>query len=92
MIEDPATLDAFVRALPKTETHVHIEGAVPYDLLRAWDPARYEESPDFRQLSYRYRTFPEFEKILLDHALPWYTTVSYTHLQGDRRQGVRRPV
>jgi len=74
MIEDPATLDAFVRALPKTETHVHIEGAVPYDLLRAWDPARYEESPDFRQLSYRYRTFPEFEKILLDHALPWYTT------------------
>jgi adenosine deaminase len=30
----------FVQALPKTETHLHIEGGLPYQLLRAWQPER----------------------------------------------------
>ena len=31
-------------------------------------------APDFRARSYRYATFPEFERILLEHALPWFTS------------------
>ena len=64
----------FIQALPKTETHLHIEGALPYELLAAWDPARWAPDPEFRARSYRYQTFPDFERILLEHALPWFTS------------------
>ena len=64
----------FIQALPKTETHLHVEGALPYELLTAWRPEQYPDNPPFRARSYRYKTFPEFERILLDAALPWFTT------------------
>ena len=68
------SLNDFVQALPKTETHLHVEGALPYELLTAWEPSRYPENPPFRRADYRYATFPDFERILLDNALPWFTT------------------
>ncbi len=61
-------------ALPKTETHLHVEGALPYEILTGWDPARYAANPPFRRPDYRYETFPDFERILLENALPWFTT------------------
>ena len=64
----------FIQALPKTETHLHVEGALPYELLTAWQPEKYPPSPRFRRADYRYETFPAFEHILLEHALPWFTT------------------
>jgi adenosine deaminase len=64
----------FIQALPKTETHLHVEGALPYELLTAWQPAKYPVNPRFRRADYRYETFPAFEHILLEHALPWFTT------------------
>ena len=64
----------FIQALPKTETHLHVEGALPYELLTAWQPARYPSNPPFRRADYRYATFPDFERILLENALPWFTT------------------
>ena len=78
MPTDNATA-AFVQSLPKTETHLHVEGALPYELLTAWQPARYPLDPPFRRRGYRYTTFPQFEKILLDHALPWFTTAERYH-------------
>lgn len=70
----PTGLTDFIQALPKTETHLHVEGALPYELLTAWQPARYPANPPFRRADYRYATFPDFERILLDNALPWFTT------------------
>lgn len=69
----------FIQALPKTETHLHIEGALPYELLADWDPEQWPPDPRFRARSYRYATFPDFEKILLDHALPWFTSAQRYH-------------
>jgi adenosine deaminase len=69
----------FIQALPKTETHLHIEGALPYELLAAWDPEQWPPDPLFRARSYRYTSFPDFERILLDHALPWFTTAERYH-------------
>jgi hypothetical protein len=69
----------FISALPKTETHLHVEGALPYELLTAWRPEQYPENPPFRARSYRYKTFPDFEKILLDNALPWFTSAERYH-------------
>jgi adenosine deaminase len=70
----PLEIGDFIQALPKTETHLHVEGALPYELLTAWDPARYEANPPFRRADYRYASFPDFEHILLHNALPWFTT------------------
>lgn len=70
----PTGLSDFIQALPKTETHLHVEGALPYELLTAWQPDKYPANPRFRRADYRYETFPAFEHILLEHALPWFTT------------------
>lgn len=69
----------FIQALPKTETHLHIEGALPYELLTSWDPEQWPPDPAFRSRAYRYSTFPDFERILLDHALPWFTSAEKYH-------------
>lgn len=69
----------FIQALPKTETHLHLEGALPYELLVAWQPEQWPPDPKFRMRSYRYTSFPDFERILLDHALPWFTTAERYH-------------
>lgn len=75
---DP-TLASFIQSLPKTETHLHLEGALPYELLREWQPERYPEDPPFRRPGYRYATFPDFEQTLLNHALPWFTSAERYH-------------
>ena len=92
----PGSLDTFIQALPKTETHLHIEGALPYhELLRTLDPATYPADPEFRRRSHRYPTFPDFEQTLLRHALPWFTTAERYHeaarviFAGHIRQNVR---
>jgi len=72
-------MDLFIQSLPKTETHLHLEGALPYDLLHAWRPEQYPAHPPFRERSYRYPTFPDFENILLDNALPWFTNAERYH-------------
>ncbi|MEY3775343.1 MAG: hypothetical protein RLZZ129_2123 [Verrucomicrobiota bacterium] len=72
-------LEDYIQALPKTETHLHVEGALPYELLHAWAPARYPADPPFRRRSYRYASFPDFERILLENALPWFTSAERYH-------------
>jgi adenosine deaminase len=73
-------VEAFIQALPKTETHLHVEGALPYDeLLRPLDPEKYPADPPFRRRSHRYPSFPDFERTLLDHALGWFTSPERYH-------------
>ncbi|MBA3850387.1 MAG: adenosine deaminase [Opitutus sp.] len=74
-----STLPAFIQALPKTETHLHVEGALPYELLHAWDPKRWPAHPAFRERGYRYHSFPEFEQLLLENALPWFQSAERYH-------------
>lgn len=73
-------LPAFIRALPKTETHLHIEGALPLELLQRvrpeFGPTRPPPSwaPD-----YKFADFPAFDRALLDLALSWYTSPECYH-------------
>jgi adenosine deaminase len=78
---EPTTVNtaAFIQALPKTETHLHLEGALPYELLQAWRPDRFPIDPPFRDRDYRYANFPAFDEILLGHALPWFTSAERYH-------------
>jgi adenosine deaminase len=72
-------LDAYIRALPKTETHLHLDGSLPYELLHAWKPETYPSRPYFHAPDYRFPSFPKFDEILLGHALPWFTSPERYH-------------
>ncbi|MES1166611.1 MAG: adenosine deaminase, partial [Pseudomonadota bacterium] len=67
-------LAAFIQSLPKTETHLHLEGALPYELLHAWQPAKYPPAPAFHAPDYRFPAFSKFDDTLLGHALPWFVS------------------
>ncbi|MEO7967463.1 MAG: adenosine deaminase [Opitutus sp.] len=80
MSSEALSLQEFVQALPKTETHLHIEGALPYELLTGWKPQQYPLNPRFRHPDFRYATFSEFNDILLAHALPWFTSAEQYYI------------
>lgn len=73
------SLNDWIRAIPKTETHLHIEGALPYELLRELDPGRFPAHPFFRESHYCFPNFVEFETLLVDHAVAWYTSPERYH-------------
>jgi len=80
MVSSPVTsLEEFIQRLPKTETHLHIEGALPYELLQKLDPARFAATPEFWRDDYRYESFAAFEEILIGHALQWFTSAERYH-------------
>lgn len=70
----------FVQSLPKTETHLHLEGALPYELLHAWRPEHYPAEPEFHRPEYRFPDFSTFDQTLLDHALAWFTSAERYHI------------
>lgn len=72
-------LNSFIQALPKTETHLHVEGALPYELLHAWKPDLYPETLYTHAPDYRFPSFAKFDEILLGHALPWFTSAERYH-------------
>ena len=85
----------FIRRLPKTETHLHIEGALPYPLLQSLDPVAFRDpqpcwSPDFK-----WKNFEEFEAHLIEHAMKWFISTERYYeaakmiFEGLRRQNVR---
>lgn len=70
---------SFIHALPKTETHLHLEGALPYALLRALRPEAYPENPYFHAPDFRFGSFAAFDEVLLGHALPWFVSAERYH-------------
>jgi adenosine deaminase len=72
-------LRAFLRRLPKTETHLHIEGALPWEMLNTLDPGRFPSPPASWHNDYRFPDFARFERELLDMAMAWYTSPERYH-------------
>jgi len=70
---------AWLRRFPKTETHLHIEGAVPYELLQAWRPEEFPPAPSFQRPEHHFASFADFDRVLLRHALAWFTSVDRYH-------------
>ncbi len=75
---DPETA-AFIDRLPKTETHLHIEAAVPYRLVAGLNPEKFGGDPESWAQEYRFDTFKEFEDRLFEMALEWYTSAERYH-------------
>ncbi len=72
-------LDRFLRRLPKTETHLHIEGALPWELIHDLQPERFPRPPESWQDGYKFRDFAHFEGELLDMAGAWFTSPERYH-------------
>lgn len=67
-------LTDFIRRLPKTETHLHIEGALPYELLQRLDPEAFAAPQACWAPDFKWRTFEDFEAHLIEHAVKWFTS------------------
>ena len=65
---------AFIHRLPKTETHLHIEGALPWECLQSLDPKKFKRTPGSWAKDFRFRDFAQFEKELIGYATAWYTS------------------
>ena len=70
-----ADLADFVAALPKTETHLHLEGSMSFEQLRQSDPGKFPESPPFWDPGYRYSSFDEFQAVFDDWIVPYHTSI-----------------
>ncbi len=77
MPSDPSLL-AFVQSLPKTETHLHLEGALPFELLQRVRP-EFKQPPMSWAHNFKFRDFGHFEKELLDMAFSWFTSPEHYH-------------
>ena len=69
----------FIHALPKTETHLHIEGALPWELLRETHPDKYSAPPASWAHDFRFDSFAHFEGELLGYAGDFFTSAERYH-------------
>jgi len=76
----PASLCGFLAALPKTETHLHIEGALPWHLIHELHPERFPEPPQSWRDDYKFPSFDVFEAELLEMAGAWYSSPDRYHV------------
>ena len=79
-----ADLAAFVAALPKTETHLHLEGSVTYEQLHAADPQRWPEPPPFWDPNWRFESFDAFQTMFNNWIIPYHTSVERYHQTATR--------
>lgn len=70
-----SNLAAFVQALPKTETHLHLEGSVSFEQLHAFDPDRYPEPPEFWAPDFRFEDFDHFQSMFNHWIIPYHTSL-----------------
>ena len=75
----PPGLDEFVRRLPKTETHLHLEGALPYHLLQRLDPVRFAQPPPSWAPDHRFGSFTDFDNLIIGLLSPWFTSAGRYH-------------
>jgi adenosine deaminase len=73
------SLHDFIKALPKTETHLHIEGALPWSLLQAANPGKYRSVPASWAPDFRFRDFAHFESELLGYVGDFFISPERYH-------------
>lgn len=76
-----SSLADFIQALPKTETHLHFEGALPLELLQRVRP-EFAEPPASWAKDFKFRDFAQFDRELIDRAFSWFTSPERYHEAG----------
>ncbi len=64
----------FIQSLPKTETHIHIEGSLPIELAQKIDPVRFAVTPPYWSDDYRFDGFGEFQDLFDNVFFRWYVS------------------
>ena len=77
MPSEPSLLD-FIQSLPKTETHLHLEGALPLELLQRVR-REFKQPPPSWAHNFKFRDFGHFEKELLAMVFSWFTSPERYH-------------
>lgn len=67
-------LATFVQSLPKTETHLHLEGSLPLELARRIDPAYFAQPPAYWHPDFRFTDFAQFQAQFDDYFFHWFKT------------------
>lgn len=75
----PTETAEFIHCLPKTETHLHIEGALPSTLLQKLDPQKFAAPQACWAPEFKWPCFEDFEAHLIEHAVQWFTTPERYH-------------
>ncbi len=70
-----ASLECFVASLPKTETHLHLEGSVSFEQLHEFDPVRYPNPPPFWDKGFRFHSFDQFQSAFEDWIVPYHSSI-----------------
>ena len=73
-----SSLREFIQSLPKTETHLHLEGALPFELLQRVRP-EFTQPPASWAPDFKFADFGHFERELLDMAFSWFTSPEHYH-------------
>lgn len=79
MSGDDAELRAWVRSLPKAETHLHLEGSTPAELLAEAFPERPRGRPAYWEPDFRFTSFDHFVTLYVDETMPFYTSAERYH-------------
>ncbi|GAB5560184.1 MAG: adenosine deaminase [Synoicihabitans sp.] len=77
--EAPPDLAEFVRQMPKTETHLHMEGACPWSLLQATNAAKYTSPPAFWADDFRYESFYQFMDLYVEYCAEFFSSAKRYH-------------
>lgn len=80
VLRDDPRLERFLEALPKTETHLHIEGALPFHFVREAYPELYDSEPASWATDFKFDSFAHFERELLEMVAQWHCKPERYHL------------
>ena len=69
----------FVQSLPKTETHLHMEGSCPLEMLLDADPDKFRGPPKMWSDDFRYASFDEFMDLYVEYCGPVFDSVEQYH-------------
>ena len=67
-------LAAFVQRLPKTETHLHLEGSLPLELARRMDPECFATPPAYWRPDFRFTDFAQFQEQFDRYFFKWFVS------------------
>ena len=77
--QPPPDLARFIDTLPKTETHLHLEGSMPLELCRRVDPVAFAHPPVYWADDYRFDGFAEFQEQFDSYFFKWYVSPEAYH-------------
>ncbi len=69
-----SNVSAFIRQTPKTETHLHLEGALPLHLAQRLDPVVFAGPPPYWADDFRYHDFAMFQEQFDRYFFHWFNS------------------